>query len=115
MYYKLVYCHLQLHKFLPKNMRLRYANVHIHISARFTFGYLPLRIGAILYFVNLTLGICECKSAKLVWEYECANLLNVYFGGMSEAYFCQNPVLPHRRQEEGIYAILSEWKSTLSC
>lgn len=89
-------------------MRLRYANVCIYISARFTFDYLPLQTGAVLHFVNSTFDICECKSAKLVWEYECVNLLNVYFGGMSEAYFCQNPVLPHRRQEEGIYAILSE-------
>ena len=96
-------------------MRLQYANVHIHISARFTFDYLPLQTGAVLRFVNSAFGICKYKSAKLVWEYECVNLLNVYFGGMSEAYFCQNPVLPHRRQEEGIYAILSEWKSTLSC
>lgn len=96
-------------------MRLWYANVHIYISARFTFDYLPLQTGAVLCFVNSMFGICECKSTKSVWEYECVNLLNVYFGGMSEAYFCQNPVLPHRRQEEGIYAILSEWKSTLSC
>jgi len=115
MHFALVYCHLQPHKFLPKNMRLWYANVHIHISARFTFGYLPLQTGAVLCFVNSVFGICKYKSLKSVWEYECVNLLNVYFGGMSEAYFCQNPVLPHRRQEEGIYAILSEWKSTLSC
>lgn len=96
-------------------MRLRYANVHIHISVRFTFDYLSLQTRAVLHFVNSIFDICEYKSAESVWEYECANLLNVYFGGMSEAYFCQNPVLPHRRQEEGIYAILSEWKSTLSC
>lgn len=115
MYFALVYCYLQLHKFLPKNMRLRYANVHIHISARFTFDYLLLQTGAVLRFVNSALDICKYKSAKLVWEYECVNLLNVYFRGMPESYFCQNPVLPHRRQEEGIYAILSEWKSTLSC
>ena len=115
MYYKLVYCYLQLRKFLPKNMRLRYANVHIHISARFTFDYLLLQTGAVLRFVNSVFGICKYKFPKSIWEYECVNLLNVYFGGMSEAYFCQNPVLPHRRQEEGIYAILSEWKSTLSC
>lgn len=115
MYYKLVYCYLQLHEFLPKNMRLRYANVHIHISARFTFGYLSLQTGAVLCFINSVFGICKCKSLKSVREYKCVNLLNVYFGDMLEAYFCQNPVLPHRRQEEGIYAILSEWKSTLSC
>ena len=96
-------------------MRLWYANVHIHNSARFTFDYLLLQTGAVLRFVNSAFGICKCKSVKLVWEYECVNLLNVYFGGISEAYFCQNPVLPHRRQEEGIYAILSERKSTLSC
>ena len=110
MYFALVYCHLQLHKFLPKNMRLWYANVHIHISARFTFGYLTLQTGSILRFVNSVFGICKCKFLKSVWEYKCVNLLNVYFGGMPEAYFCQNPVLPHRRQEEGIYAILSEWE-----
>lgn len=96
-------------------MHLRYANVYIHISARFTFGCLLLQAGAVLHFVNSAFNICECKSAKLIWEYECIDLLNVYFGGISEAYFCQNPVLPHRRQEEGIYAILSEWKSVLSC
>lgn len=96
-------------------MRLRYANVYVYISARFTFSYMPLLIGGILYFANSAFNICECKSAKSVWEYECVNLLNVYFGGVPEAYFCQNPVLPHRRQEEGIYAILSERKSVLSC
>lgn len=96
-------------------MRLRYANVYVYISARFTFGYMPLLIGAILHFVNSAFSICEYKSAKSVWEYECVNLLNVYFGGVPEGYFCQNPVLPHRRQEEGIYAILSERKSVLSC
>ena len=96
-------------------MRLRYANVYIHISARFTFDYLPLRTRAVLYFVNSVFGICKYKSPKSVWEYECVNSLNVYFSGVPEAYFCQNPVLPHRRQKEGIYAILSEWKSTLSC
>ena len=96
-------------------MRLRYANVYIHISARFTFGYLLLQTEDILRFVNSAFGICKCKFPKSVWGYECVNLLNVYFGGMSEAYFCQNPVLPHRRQEEGIYAILSERKSVLSC
>lgn len=115
MYYKLVYCHLQPHKLRPKNMRLWYANVHIHISARFIFDYLSLQTGAVLRFVNSVFGICKCKFLKSVWEYECVNLLNVYFRGVSEAYFCQNPVLPHRRQEEGIYAILSEWKSVLSC
>lgn len=96
-------------------MRLRYANVHIYISARFTFDYLLLQAGSVLRFVNSVFGICKCKSAKSVRGYECVNLLNVYFGGMSEADSCKNPFLPHRRQEEGIYAILSEWKSTLSC
>ena len=96
-------------------MRLRYANVHIHISARFTFDYLPLQTGAVLRFLNSGFSICKYKFPESIWEYECVNLLNVYFGGVPEAYFCQNPVLPHRRQEEGIYAILSEWKSTLSC
>ena len=115
MHFALVYRHLQPHKFLPENMRLRYANVHIHISARFTFDYLSLQTGAVLYFVNSAFSICKCKFLKSVWEYKCVNLLNVYFGGISEAYFCQNPVLPHRRQKEGIYAILSEWKSMLSC
>ena len=115
MYFALVYCHLQLHKLRPKNMRLWYANVHIHISARFTFDYLLLQTGAVLCFVNSVFSICKYKSLKFVWEYECVNLLNVYFGGVPEAYFCQNPVLPHRRQEEGIYAILSERKSVLSC
>ena len=43
------------------------------------------------------------------------NLLNAYFYGALEADFCKNPVLPHRWQESGIYAILSEWKSMLSC
>ena len=114
-HFALVYCYLQPHKFLPKNMHLRYANVCVYISARFAFGYMPLRIGAVLSFVNSAFSICECKSLKLVWEYECVNLLNVYFGDVPEAYFCQNPVLPHRRQEEGIYAILSERKSVLSC
>lgn len=47
-------------------MRLRYANVHIHISARFTFDYLPLQTGAVLCFVNSVFGICKCKSLKLV-------------------------------------------------
>ena len=96
-------------------MHLRYANVHIHISAHFTFGYLSLRTRAVLCFVNSVFGICKYKFPKSIWEYECVNLLNVYFGGAPEAYFCQNPVLPHRRQEEGIYAILSERKSVLSC
>ena len=57
---------LKAHKFLPKNMRLRYANVHIHISARFTFGYLSLQTGAVLCFVNSVFGICKCKSPKSV-------------------------------------------------
>lgn len=96
-------------------MRLWYANAYIHVSARFTFGYLSLQTGAVLCFVNSAFGICKYKFPKSVQEYECVNLLNVYSGGMSEAYFCQNPVLPHRRQEEGIYAILSERKSVLSC
>lgn len=96
-------------------MRLRYANVHIHISARFTFDYLLLQTGTVLCFVNSVFGIYKHKSLKSVQEYECINLLNVYFGGVPEAYFCQNPVLPHRRQEEDIYAILSERKSVLSC
>lgn len=47
-------------------MRLRYANVHIHISARFTFDYLLLQTGAVLCFVNSVFGICKCKSLKLV-------------------------------------------------
>lgn len=96
-------------------MRLRYANVYIHISACFTFDYLLLQTGAVLCFVNSVFGFCKYKSPKSVWKCECINLLNVYLGDVSEAYFCQNPVLPHRRQEEGIYAILSEWKPTLSC
>ena len=66
MYYKLVYCHLQLHNFLPKNMRLRYVNVHIHISARFTFDYLLLHTGAVLCFVNSAFSICKYKSLKSV-------------------------------------------------
>ena len=58
-------------------MRLWYANVHIHISARFTFDYLSLQTGAVLCFVNSAFGICKCKFPKSIWEYECVNLLNV--------------------------------------
>lgn len=47
-------------------MRLWYANVHIHISARFTFDYLLLQTGAVLHFVNSVFGICKYKSPKLV-------------------------------------------------
>ena len=47
-------------------MRLWYANVHIHISARFTFDYLPLQTGAVLHFVNSVFGICKCKFQKSV-------------------------------------------------
>ena len=47
-------------------MRLWYANVHIHISARFTFDYLSLQTGAVLLFVNSAFGICKYKSPKSV-------------------------------------------------
>ena len=68
-----------------------------------------------LYFMNLIFNIYEYKRAKVVWKYKCLNLLNAYFHGAQEADFCKNPVLPHRWQESRIYAILSEWKSMLSC
>ena len=68
-----------------------------------------------LHFVNLIFNIYKYKHTKAVWKYKCLNLLNAYFHGAQEADFCKNPVLPHRRQESGICAILSEWKSMLSC
>ena len=68
-----------------------------------------------LGFVNLIFDIHKYKYIKVVWIYKCLNLLNAYFHGAPEADFCKNPVLPHRWQESGIYAILSEWKSMLSC
>ena len=68
-----------------------------------------------LYFANLMFDIYKYKCTKVVQKYKCLNLLNAYFHGALEADFCKNPVLPHRWQESGIYAILSEWKSMLSC
>ena len=47
-------------------MRLLYANMYIHISARFTFGYLSLQTGSVLRFVNSIFGIRKYKSLKLV-------------------------------------------------
>ena len=68
-----------------------------------------------LLFANLMFNICNYKYTRAVWEYKCLNLLNTYLHGAQEADFCKNSVLPHRWQESGIYAILSEWKNTLSC
>ena len=53
-------------------------------------------------------NIYKYKRTKVVRKYKCLNLLNAYFHGALEADFCKNPVLPHRWQESGIYAILSE-------
>ena len=68
-----------------------------------------------LHFADLIFNIYKYKRTKVLRKYKCLNLLNVYFHGALEADFCKNPVLPHRWQESGIYAILSEWKSMLSC
>jgi hypothetical protein len=68
-----------------------------------------------LHFINLIFDIHKYKHKKSIRKYKCLNLLNAYFHGVQEADFCKNPVLPHRWQESGIYAILSEWKSMLSC
>ena len=49
----------------------------------------------LLGFVNLTFSIYKYKCIKVVWKYECLNLLNAYFHGASEADFCKNCILPH--------------------
>ena len=81
MYFALVYCHLQPHKFLPKNMRLWYAYVHIYISARFTFDYLPLQTGGCFAFCKfgiqhlqvqipeISVRIWMCKFVKCIFRW----------------------------------------------
>ena len=89
-----------------------------HAYSRFRMLYILLfsvSYQRFLHFVNLMFNIYKYKRTKVVWKYKCLNLLNMYFRCAQEADFCKNPVLPHRRQESGIYAILSEWKNTLSC
>ena len=113
--YSLDFNNLQPHKILLKNMHLLYANVRIRNFVGFTFKYLMLCMMGFLCFVNLIFGIYRYKCIKVIWKYKCLNLLNAYFHSAPEADFCKNPVLPHNRQESGIYAILSEHKSVLSC
>ena len=60
-------------------MRLRYANVHIHISARFTFDYLPLQTGAVLRFVNSIFGICKCKSPEIGMKIQMCKFVKCIF------------------------------------
>ena len=64
--------------------------------------------GKVVVTENLTFDIHKYKHRKSIWKYKCLNLLNAYFEDASEADFCKNSVLPHRWQENGIYAILSE-------
>lgn len=96
-------------------MHLLYANVRIRDFIGFTFEYLMLCMMGFLGFANLIFSIYKYKCIKVMWKYKCLNLLNAYFHSAPEADFCKNPVLPHNRQESGIYAILSEHKSVLSC
>ena len=96
-------------------MHLLYANVHIRNFVGFTFKYSMLCVMGFLGFVNLMFSVYKYKCIKIIWKCKCLNLLNAYFHSAPEADFCKNPVLPHNRQESGIYAILSEHKSVLSC
>lgn len=68
-----------------------------------------------LHFVNLIFNIHKYKYRKSIRKYKCLNLLNASFGDAPKADFCKNSVLPHRWQENGFYAILSEQESMLSC